>query len=93
MSGNFYRAIVALCVALGGCATLKNAPEQDYVWSCVEACKADIPPQCQVENVDTNGRYYASCINTLANLDSFERCMQRRYKERPYDVWLKERAK
>jgi len=82
-----------LCLALVGCASIKNTPQQDYVWSCVDACKADIPPQCQINTVDTDGRYSGGCVGTLANLDNFNRCMQRQYQERPYSVWLKERAK
>ena len=84
---------IGLCFVLAGCAAMQNTPPQDYVWSCVETCKAEIPPQCQIVNVDTDGRYSGSCIGTLANLGNFDRCMQTQFKERPYGVWLKERAK
>jgi hypothetical protein len=87
------QAGLGLCIALGGCASMKNTPQQDYVWSCVEACKLAIPPQCQVENVDATGRYFVNCMGTLANMDSFQRCMQTQFNERPYAVWLNERAK
>jgi hypothetical protein len=51
-SGTLTRyAIVGLAPVLVGCATMQNTPKQDYVWSCVEACKAEIPPQCQIVNV------------------------------------------
>jgi hypothetical protein len=84
---------VGLCFALAGCATMKNTPQQDYVWSCVEGCKAEIPPQCQVVNVATDGRISATCHATLANWGNFDRCMQQQRKERPYREWLKERGK
>ena len=86
-------SVIGLGFVLAGCATMKNTPQQDYVWSCVEACKAEVPPQCQIVNVDTDGRYSGSCVGTLANLGNFDRCMQKQYRERPYSVWLKEQGR
>ena len=84
---------LTLCFLLAACATMSNTAEQDYVWTCVDACKATLPPQCQVDSVDATGRYSVYCINTLANLDGFDRCMQQQYRDRPYGTWLKERAR
>lgn len=93
-SGTLTRyAIVGLGLVLVGCAAMQNTPKQEYVWSCIEACKAEIPPQCQVVNVNTEGRTSSSCTGTIANWDKFSDCMQQQYKQRPYAAWLKERAK
>ena len=86
-------AIAGLALALCGCATMQNTPKQEYVWSCIEACKAEIPPQCQIVGVNMEGGTSTSCVGTLANWDKFSGCMQREYDKRPYAAWLKERAK
>ena len=83
----------ALGFVLAGCATVQNTPQQDYVWACVTDCKASLPPQCQVDNVAPDGRVSARCDATLANLDSFKRCLDERYRDRPYAQWLKERGR
>ncbi len=93
-SGTLTRyAIVGLAPVFVGCATMQNTPKQDYAWACIEACKAEVPPQCQIVNVDMEGQASSSCVGTLANWDKFSACMQQQYKERPYDAWLKERTK
>jgi malonyl CoA-acyl carrier protein transacylase len=93
-SGRLTRsAIVGLAPVLVGCATMQNTPMQEYVWSCIEACKTEVPPQCQIVNVNPEGQVSSSCAGTLANLDKFSACMQQQYNERPYAAWLKERAK
>lgn len=93
-SGTLTRyAMVGLGLVLVGCASMQNTPKQEYVWSCIEACKAEMPPQCQIVNVNTEGGTSSSFVGTFANLDKFNGCMQQQYKERPYTAWLKERAK
>jgi hypothetical protein len=83
-------ALVLGAVLLAACASMQNTPQQDYVWTCVEACKTQIPPQCRVTRVDTAGRYYGSCTGTLANWDKdFTSCMREQYQAHPYREWLK----
>jgi hypothetical protein len=86
-------ALLGIGLVLAGCATIKNTPQQDYVWSCVEACKAKLPPQCQVGSVDTDGQISYLCMGTRANLDEFTQCVQTQQEERPFAAWQKDRAK
>jgi hypothetical protein len=86
-------AVVGLGLVLVGCATMRNTPEQEYVWSCIEACKAEIPPQCRNVNVNAEGHTSSSCAGTIANWDKFSGCMQQQYKERPYTAWLTTRPR
>jgi len=93
MRGRARPALVGLCITLMGCAGLQNSPQQEYAWTCIEACRADLPPQCQIESVSTEGRIAGLCTSgSLANWDNFNRCLAKQYRERPYNVWLKERG-
>ncbi len=52
------------------------------------------PPPGQVVSVDTEGRLSGLCTRgSLANWNTFDGCLQKQYRERPYRVWLKQRAK
>jgi hypothetical protein len=58
---------VGLCFVIAGCATLRNTPKQDYAWSCIEACRTEIPPQCQVVSVKTGIPSTAACRSSTTN--------------------------
>src|ERR1700730_8716099 len=86
-------SIAALLAALVvGCATFQNTPKQEYVLTCAEACKAQVPPQCRITRVDTDGRISARCTGTLAQWDKdFNGCMREQFKAHPYADWVKAR--
>jgi len=78
------RAAFLLALLMDGCATAKNTPQQDYVWACIDACKAELPPQCNITGVNTDGHISSLCQGALANMDNFNRCLQGQYKQQPY---------
>ena len=66
-----------------GCATFQNTPVQDRTWAAGESCKAEMPPQCQIERVESDGRYWYGCSGTFANMGNFNRCMNQYFRANP----------
>jgi len=82
-------ALLGLALLMDGCAAAKNTPQQDYVWAQIDACRGELPPQCQVTAVGTDGNIATLCTGTRANMDNFNGCVQDQYKKQPYADWLK----
>ena len=66
-----------------GCVTMQNTPAQERTWAACEFCKAEMPPQCQVERVESSGRYWTGCPGTFANMGNFHRCMNEYFRSNP----------
>jgi len=76
---NLLRAIAVLSGAflLGACATAKNTPQQDLVWSAYNQCKAEgrVPSNIQLDRVEPDGRAWYSAYKSSYGTQELEHCM------------------
>jgi len=88
--------VLMFALSIGGCASVRNTPKQDYVWAMWENCKSSgtfNAGVAHIDRVETDGRYWT---NTTTGPAEAERpkmfaCMQEQFKTHPYLDWLKAR--
>jgi hypothetical protein len=80
------RRIFLGCLAVGalvaGCATMRNTPEQDLVWSANSACEMEgrVSNNVVITRVEANGRYWIETRNGNAGLPAFIECMNEKMR-------------
>jgi hypothetical protein len=83
-----FRILVAMIVLYlpTGCATLKNTPQQDYVWEIGRPCE-HVSAGLRIVRVEADGRYWISGTNNTSGGPFFE-CFAERARQLPYARWL-----
>ena len=79
-------------IALSGCASLRDTPQQAYVWEKGRICDARVP-FWKMHRVEVDGRYVIMGATNAppGKLDYFA-CMQEQFANDPYDQWLSQRT-
>jgi hypothetical protein len=75
---------------LAGCATLKNTPQQDYVWAVIHACELSVPAQSYFTKVDANGQWHATCSQISSGWGQFTDCARDWKLAHPYREWIEQ---
>jgi hypothetical protein len=84
-------AVAPAVVLLAGCASMKNTPQQDYVWEAGRICDGQVA-FWKMERVESDGRYWVrSASNIPPGRDDYFRCMQEQFSRNPYKQWLAQR--
>src|SRR5882762_2285748 len=79
-----------LAVALSGCATFKNTPQQDYVHAAFRACeRSGENRQIVLDHIEPDGRYWYRFYPGGNNQHAFEDCMAQYRRDHPLLDWLK----
>jgi hypothetical protein len=70
-SGRSWRAVLGLALALAGCASLKNTPEQDLAYARWQACE---PPSglIDIDRVEPSGRIWFTYYNESDKLKAVD---------------------
>jgi hypothetical protein len=86
--------VVAALVAMsGGCAMLKNTPEQDYVWELGRICDARVA-FWKMDEVKADGSYVIrGATNAPPGRDDYFACMKEQFAREPYGRWLALRSR
>ena len=80
---------VLLVIALAGCATFRDTPQQDYSRTLLTECVGKFPGTW-VKRVESDGRWWIT-YNTPSALQGVQVCMAEQSKAQPYLDWLKAR--
>jgi hypothetical protein len=81
------RFVVLLVIALAGCATFKNTPQQDYVYAMAGPCEGH---GAQIKHVHPDGSWTGYASGGAYTVPEFRACMDEQAKTHPYQQWLKE---
>jgi len=82
--------VILLLAVLAGCATLKNTPQQDYVWEMGGICDSQ-SAFWKMQSVRADGSYTVrGATNGPPGSHDYLACMQQQMKARPYGQWLRE---
>lgn len=73
---------------LSGCATLKNTPQQDYVWELGKVCELRVKPWI-ITRVEPDGQYHAHGMSATSGQD-FLACMDEQIAQNPYRQWFEQ---
>ena len=75
--------VLAVAVALAGCAMMKNTPEQDRVWDAFHACQYEgrIPGNIQLINVRPDGGYTYQWTSSAYGAADVRGCISEKYRE------------
>jgi hypothetical protein len=85
-----------LLIALTGCASFKNTPQQDYVYDMGHVCEtAKGVTSTRIERVAPDGRYWIRGRGAGYEFEypNFFACMKEQYQAHPYLDWLKARKR
>jgi hypothetical protein len=77
-----------------GCASMKDTPQQAYVWEMGRICDSR-SNTWYMDKVEANGNYTVrGATNSIGgpNLPYFD-CMKEQFKVHPFDDWAKTRKK
>lgn len=88
--------LVLLAGLLAGCASLRNTPQQDYVWAMWDQCKATGElgtSTLVIDRVEADGRYWTNTTVGPAEVEwpVLQRCMNKQFRAHPYPDWLRAR--
>ena len=84
------RILVALMalVLLGGCATFKNTPQQDYVFAVGKNCETP-NGRFSIAWVSADGRQWRSNVGGEGyEVQFFNQCMREQFAKNPYRQWF-----
>jgi hypothetical protein len=85
------RILFVAIIVLSGCATLKNTPQQDYVWEMSRVCDAQVD-FWKMEEVKLDGSYMVrGAANAPPGSHDYQACMNEQMKAKPYGQWLRDR--
>jgi len=80
--------IAVTLLLLSGCATLKNTPQQDYVWEKGRVCDSQVA-FWKLERVEADGRWsIRGATNGPPGRYDYIACMQDEFSRDPYKEWL-----
>lgn len=84
-------AIVAFAMILSCCATLKNTPQQEYVYAMSRPCEGN---GATIAAVAPDGKTWRGHWTGGAyTWPEFQQCVQEQMTRRPYTQWLKENGR
>jgi hypothetical protein len=81
-----FALLLLALLALPGCATFKNTPQQEYVWNMGKKCEGT---GASITRVLPNGQYYGQWFGGAYTWPEFEACMSEQFRAHPYAEWLK----
>jgi len=69
--------VLVVVVALVGCASMQNTPQQDLVWAAYRQCQYEgrIPNNVQLVRVEPDGRYWYEWINGSRGSIDIQQCI------------------
>jgi hypothetical protein len=85
-------ALVALYGLLVGCATLKNTPQQDYVWTMGRACDERFR-DWRMDRVDPDGHAHIKAVTvnmTGGDWSQYVDCLNAQFSVHPYREWVRQ---
>ena len=86
-AGVWVLAFVGLAL-LSGCATLKNTPQQDYLYAMAAPCERN---GARISGVSPDGKSWrGSWSGGAYTWPEFQQCVREQMKARPYRQWLQE---
>ena len=78
---------IALALLLTGCATLRNTPQQDYVYDMARPCEGN---GVTIAHVAPDGKTWrGQWAGGAYTWPEFQQCVNAQMKARPYGEWLK----
>ena len=89
MNSSATLTLILTAISLAGCASLKNTPQQDYVWDRLKSC--DRFTTIYIDRVESDGRYWVRYVGGTSELGPFQDCMRKAIADRPFVDWLKAR--
>lgn len=79
--------LLTLAGITSACAAMKNTPIQEYVWEVSRPCE-HVNSGWTITRVEPSGQIHIRGTNTTS-ADDFNRCMQERRRQYPFEAWLK----
>jgi hypothetical protein len=83
-----FMALVLGVILLAGCVSMKNTPQQDYIYAMAKPCEGN---GVTVERVSPDGQTWGyRWIGGAYTWPEFQKCFAEQLKARPYGEWLQE---
>ena len=83
--------MIVVALLLTGCATFKNAPQQDYVYAMARPCEGN---GVQIAYVAPDGKTWrGQWVGGAYTWPEFQQCVNEQMKARPYAAWLRENGR
>lgn len=67
--------MLALIVAIAGCASLQNTPAQDLVWTAYRACKTETGSNVVIDQVHRDGSWTGWCNGLCSREPELNSCI------------------
>ena len=67
--------LLALIIAVAGCASVQNTPAQDQVWNAYRVCRTESGSNAVVQQVYPDGRYTARCSDVCFRWSELTKCI------------------
>lgn len=86
---------IALLALSAGCASMRNTPQQDYVFEMGRTCQNTGITEVSVDRVEPDGKRYwmrAGVGMWEHEVPKFRECMQEQFKLHPYSEWLRKQS-
>jgi hypothetical protein len=83
--------LIGTMLAVVGCASMQNTPQQDYVWQLGHICDSRTTIY-QMASVTPDGRYTVRGASNVIDFKPYLECMREQADRLPYGEWLKQRT-